>query len=240
MNEHLQPAQPSEQANVGSTLVEQTAQRLELQLLELFNQPESPTQFRPYALPGMLESTPTAVSHAIDDLKIFADTSLNAVSAAMYREPSLKYPKEEHHSLRLVVTPAQVLEVNHHPFTHTLSGRELAELIDVSSTMINEVVKQNGTVPVLKSKPELNGRSRHYDRYDLDQIEQIKLGLEKFNAPAGYIGESSVLGSTRISPVALADIGKRLKIKGHKFHNPELGQGELFLLNKMLLRCCCS
>lgn len=217
---------PEEQGpqNPEATMVEQKVELIRAKVEAQFAQTDFPELIELGELPGIIESNAISLSHALADLDLFP---------AQYNSQFLDALNGRAHKLK--VTQAQVLAINEHPYTHTLSPRQLTQMWDISIAMIKKVVENEDIKPVKPGKSGAVSKSM-YSLYDIDQIEKIRVGLGVFDPPQGFVAESAILGTTNITSGALADIALHLEIKPLPFHNKDIGGGEYFFKEHDVIR----
>lgn len=168
----------SGEAQTQISLVEQQRQKVASQLEAYFGKPRTPQSFSFARAAKLLDSEPHPVSRAIQDLGYFdlPDKPDRAQSMLGSRHG------------RFQLTREQILELNDHPYVHSKSIAKITKDLGCSQGMITEISIADDIEPIIASSSQNATKENMTGSYfDLDQIELLRKGLERFNPPKDAI-----------------------------------------------------
>ncbi|HEX4774774.1 MAG TPA: hypothetical protein VH234_04625 [Candidatus Saccharimonadales bacterium] len=178
----------------------------------------------------LLESSPTPFVAAA----FRAGFTLNRESGRLFRNYSTSYFNKQ-----------QLVALNERPEIRAYSTGDIADAIGASRVMVADVAAQEQLRPVFQTQsgegvlaPDepIRSGAQFGLWYDVDQVLVVQERIKQFDAPVGFIGQTAILNTLDIGPVALDDICRRLEITGTPFRNPQLGHQEYHFKDADILR----
>lgn len=169
--------------------------------------------------PSLLETSEYSFILAVDEMKLLDGTGFSSwyvASLALRNNSGIKFDE------------TTVQQINLHPYIRTFSSVKVAELLDVRHLDMSEIAKELGIDPVVKRRLASEKWVISYERFNKDQILQLKQAIVKLNAPSNYVSQEKLLAATRLSLSIVKKICAELEIPAEWYRSSETGMSDVY------------
>jgi hypothetical protein len=182
-------------------------------------------------VPELLRSDRQAVALAIDDSKHLQEHIVGHFIGHEYRHYSFFPAYLTDMALRKYIGvefgEEQLTELNHHPYIRTYSSVDVSQWLDVRHEDMIKIADSEDIQPPFVRRED-NHKIINYDRFNKDQVAQLRDAVRVLNAPEGFIRQEKFIEATKVSFLAVKEICKELGITREWYRDPSGGQSDIF------------